>query len=206
MKYGQRSVPLKKLKELLDEGKTQRQAAEELGFAEETISRSVKKLNKLAPLYELTEKEQMFVKEMATAPSQAEAAFKAFDCSSRESAKVIGSQLMARPEVKAAFAAWLEFKGMGREKRAEKLVKFIEDPDPSVSLRALEIGMKAGRDFPDPKLEIEEKPRIQYVVSFQPIVPGAEIDPNDPSIISITPAKGRNLLGPPDDGDYGDNE
>ena len=66
--------------------------------------------------------------------------------------------------------------------------------------------MKAGRDFPDPKLEIEEKPRIQYVVSFQPIVPGAEIDPNDPSIISITPAKGRNLLGPPDDGDYGDNE
>jgi hypothetical protein len=136
---------------------------------------------------------------MAVAPSQAEAAIRAFDCSNRDSAKVIGSQLMARPEVKAAFAAWLEYKGMGREKRAEKLVKFIEDPDPGVSLRALEIGMKAGQDFPDPRLVVDERPRIQYVVSFQPMAPDSVIDINDPSIISINPNPDAVYLPAPDD-------
>lgn len=184
MAYGQRKVPLKELKKLLDSGLNQKQAAEQLGFSERSVCLAVKKLNKLSPMFELSEKEQTFVQAMAKAPSQTEAAMQAFDCGSRDSAKVIGSQLMARPDIRDAFAAWMEFKGCGRERRAEKLAQFIEDPDPSVSLRALEIGMKAGDDFPCQRHVIENRDTVVYVVSF-----GAEQNGGQAQIIDIPQPK-----------------
>ncbi len=182
--YGQRKVPLKTLKEMLDKGMLQKDIAEELGFTKETVCRAVKKLNRLLPLYQLSEKERVFVKELAAGANQTEAAARAFDCSSRDSAKVIGCQLANRPDVKEGMGAWLEFKGMGREQRAEKLVKHFNDIDPSISLKALELGMKASRDFPDSK-DAGEKPHVVYVVSFMPM----GTPPEQEKVIEITPDK-----------------
>lgn len=168
MAYGQRKLPLGKLKELLDTGISQRQAAKQLGFSEKSVCQAVKKLNRLTKFLELPESEQTFIKALAGGASQGAAAAEAFECSSPGSARAVGCQHMQKPEVKAAFAEWMAYKGMGREQRAEKLIKHIEDEDPSVSLRALEIGMKAASDFPDPKLQVEKR-EFQYVVSFSPM-------------------------------------
>ena len=126
---------------LLDQGLTQKEAAEHLGVSPAAVS---KRLKRLPPpsLTKLTSKERKFVEFRARGVSQTESVCQAYDVSSRQSAKALGHTLSKNPNISTALADLMEYKGIGRERRVEKLAEHIENQDPTVSLRALDTSFK----------------------------------------------------------------
>ena len=126
---------------LLDQGLTQKEAAEHLGVSPAAVS---KRLKRLPPpsLTTLTSKERKFVEFRARGVSQTESVCQAYDVSSRQSAKALGHTLSKNPNISTALADLMEYKGIGRERRVEKLAEHIENQDPTVSLRALDTSFK----------------------------------------------------------------
>jgi hypothetical protein len=90
----------------------------------------------------LTPKERKFVEFRSKGVSQTESVCQAYDVSSRKSAKSLGHTLSKNPNISTALADLMEYKGIGRERRVEKLAEHIENQDPTVSLRALDASFK----------------------------------------------------------------
>jgi hypothetical protein len=57
---------------------------------------------------------------------------------SRESAKVLASNLMKRPDVKQAITDLMDQKGLTQEYRVERLKSHVDHADPNISLKALD--------------------------------------------------------------------
>lgn len=134
------------LQELLDKGMTQKQAAERLGVSPAAVSKRMKRLP--PPSFsKLTPKERKFVEGRAKGLSQTEAALQAYDVSSRESAKALGHTLSKMPDINAALADLMEYHGIGRSSRVQKLAEHIESRDSQTSLRALDLSFKIDGSF-----------------------------------------------------------
>lgn len=128
---------------MLKEGKTQKEIAEHSGVSPVAIHKRVKRL--LPPpksLESLTEKEQRFVIEKAKGKTATQAVMDSYEVSSRESAKVMGSQLMAKPEIQKAINELMEYHGLTRSYRIQKLKTHVDNRDPNVSLKALDQSWK----------------------------------------------------------------
>ena len=98
----------------------------------------------------LTRKEKAFVVAVASGESQTSAALKAFDTSSRESAKALGHTLMKNEGIQEALAEIRE-----REIPLSHLVKrlrtHVDSHDPATSLRAVDMGLKLHDAYPAAK-------------------------------------------------------
>jgi len=128
---------------MLQEGKKQKEIAEHFGVSPVAICKRVKRL--LPPpksLDSLTDKEKKFVSEVARGRTKTEAALKSFDVNSRESAKTIGIELMKKPQVEMAVKDLMEYYGMGRAYRVQKLKGHVDNRDPNISLKALDQSWK----------------------------------------------------------------
>jgi hypothetical protein len=100
---------------MLKEGKLQKEIEEHFGVTPAAICRRVKKM--LPPpesLDDLTDKERKFAIEKSKGKTATEAALSSFEVASRESAKVIGSQLMGKDNVQVAIKDLMEFHGLTR--------------------------------------------------------------------------------------------
>ena len=126
---------------LLDQGLTQKAASEQLGVSPAAVSKRMKRLPPPS-LTKLTPKERKFVECRAKGVSQTESACHAYEVGSRQSAKALGHTLSKNPNISTALADLMEYKGIGRERRVEKLAEHIENQDPTVSLRALDTSFK----------------------------------------------------------------
>ncbi len=134
---------------LLIEGKAQKQIAEYFGVSPVAIHKRVKRLlPKPKSLENLTEKEQRFCIEVAGGKTQTQAAMNSFEVTSRESAKVIGSQLMAKPEIQTAITDLMEYHGLTKSYRIQKLKNHVDNRDPNVSLKALDMSFKLDNSYP----------------------------------------------------------
>lgn len=125
-----------------------------------------KRLRRLLPkpvsLEALTEKEQRFCQEIAKGKTQTQAALASFDVSSRESAKVIGSALMSKEEIRRAVQELLE-RHLPRERRIKRLADLANHADPGAALKALDIGFKLGEDYPEKGANIENNIALLHV-------------------------------------------
>jgi predicted transcriptional regulator len=139
-----------KLFEMLRQGMQQKEIAQIMGVSAPAICQRLRKL--LPPpesLTNLTDKEKSFVLEKAKGRSNTQAVIASqYEVTSMQSAKVIGSQLMDKPEIRKAIDDLMEMKGVGREFRIEKLGQHMKNRDPNVSLKALDIGFKLANDYP----------------------------------------------------------
>jgi predicted transcriptional regulator len=134
---------------MLREGKTQKEIAKHFGVSPVAIHKRVKRL--LPPpesLRNLTEKEQKFALSVAGGKTQTQAALDSYDVTSTESAKVIGSQLMSKPEVRQAVDELMEFHGLSRSYRVRRLKGHVDNRDPNVSLKALDMSFKLDNSYP----------------------------------------------------------
>jgi hypothetical protein len=147
-----RFVNVQEVKRLYEEGMLQKDIAKTVGCSPTYITKVLKRLN-AAKLPEslagLTEKEQKFALYHGQGMSQTESALQSFDCIDRVSAKSVGHQLMKREEIRLAVAdcrtragAILEAGGMGLSKRLGILGRHIENPDPIVSLKAIDMSLE----------------------------------------------------------------
>lgn len=142
-----------KIFEMLREGKSQKEIAEHFEVSPAAICKRVKRL--LPPpksLDNLTDKEQKFCIEVASGKTQTQAVINSYEVTSRESAKVLGSQLMSKPEIKMAIDELMDYHGLTRSYRIQRLKHHVDHSDPVVSLKALDLSWKLDGSYAPEKL------------------------------------------------------
>ncbi|MFO0752977.1 MAG: hypothetical protein U0411_06595 [Thermodesulfovibrionales bacterium] len=136
-----RKIDDSKLLEMIEDGKSQKDCAAFFNVSEPAITKRLKKLRACVlpeSVKRLTGKEQRFVLALTQGRTQTAAAMEAFDVTSRDSAKTIGSRLAKEPEIKAAITDLLSMKGASPGWVAERFKFWGDALDPQASLRAVE--------------------------------------------------------------------
>jgi DNA-binding Lrp family transcriptional regulator len=130
--------------QMLREDKPQKEIAEFFGVSPAAICKRVKKLMDKKPesFENLTDKEQKFALAISEGKTQTQAALDSHECSSLNSAKSMGYQLMQKPDIQTAVAELMQEEGLTRRYRVQKLKGHIDHPDPNVSLKGLDQSWK----------------------------------------------------------------
>lgn len=137
------------LLQMIQEKKEQKEIAKFFGVSPAAICKRLKRLTSMPQSLEvLTEKERTFAIEKAKGATATQAALKSYECSSLQSAKAIGSQLMAKPEIREAIDTLMENEGLTRAYRVKKLKQHVDNADPGVSLKALDMSFKLADEYP----------------------------------------------------------
>jgi hypothetical protein len=100
-----------------------------------------KRLKRLIPppnLDHLTDKRRAFVVKVSQGNSATSAAMQTFACKDRKSGKVLGSQLMKEPEINEGIKAVMDYWGLTRSYRVQRLKGHVDHRDPNISLKALD--------------------------------------------------------------------
>lgn len=153
----QRKIDDNRLITFLNEGKLQKDIAKELRVSEPAITKRLKRLfpERYTPpevFNGLTEKEKKFVIEKVKGKNNTEAALVTYECSSRETAKAVGSQLMAKPEVQQSVTEIMDQVGLTRHYRIDRLKTHVDNQiDPHVSLKGLDMSFRLANDYPAQK-------------------------------------------------------
>jgi hypothetical protein len=143
-----------KMTELFRQGKTLKQIGEALGVSHVAIFKRIKRLGlqELPKSLEvLTDKEKGFCLAVAGGQSRISAVMQTYDVTTRKSAKTLQNTLMEKPEIRTAIDDLMEMKGTGREFRVDKLGQHMNNPDPVISLKALDMGFKLSGDEQEAK-------------------------------------------------------
>lgn len=155
-RYGRINAGL--LLKMLDEGKSQRECAK---FFEVSPAAICIKLKRIAPLpipeslKKLKPQERKFVLEKVSGKTATQSALSSYEVSSLDSAKSIGVQLMKKPGVQVAIQDLLDLH-LPQENRIKRLNDWVENPDPTASLRALDLSWKLDGSYaPDKKLTVQ---------------------------------------------------
>lgn len=150
-----RKIDDNKLLEMIKQGKLQKEIAEHFKVSPVAVCKRLKRL--LPPpksLEKLTEKERRFALAVAKGSTATQAALNSFEVSSMNSAKVIGSQLMAKPEVKMAIDELMEHHGLTRSYRIQRIKHHVDHADPNVSLKALDMTFKLDGTYAPEKHQV----------------------------------------------------
>ena len=130
------------LLEMYRAGKLQREMAEHFKVSPVAISKRLKRLlpqaDTVLDKYRLTEKEKNFVVQKAKGKTNTAAALASYEARSRETAKVIGSQLMDKEDIKLAIDELMDIHGLSRSYRVSRLRDHVDNRDPNISLKALD--------------------------------------------------------------------
>ena len=124
---------------MLRDGNTQKKIAEHFNVSGAAICKRVKKILSKKPesFKQLTERQQKFALAISEGKTQTQAALDSHECSSLDSAKSMGYQLMQKPDIQTAVAELMQEEGLTRRYRVQKLRSHVDHPDPNVSLKAL---------------------------------------------------------------------
>jgi len=142
--------------QMLAEGKMQKEIAAHFGVSGAYICKRIQQLSPPPESFKnLTDKEQKFVMHITDGKNQTQAALNSHDCSSLDSAKSMGYQLMQKPDIQTAVAEIMQEEGLTRRYRVQRLKFCIDHPDPNVSLRALDQGWKLDGAYAPQKVEID---------------------------------------------------
>lgn len=148
--------------QMLQEGKTQKEIAEYFGVSPVAIHKRVKRLLPPKSLESLTEKEQKFCINVAKGKTQTQAVIDSYEVTSRESAKVIGSQLMSKPEIQMAINELMDYHGLTKSYRIQKLKTHVDHRDPNVSLKSLDMSFKLDGSYAPEK-------HVNLTISYEDI-------------------------------------
>lgn len=94
-----------------------------------------------------TKKEQKFCIGIAEGKTQTQAAMGSFECSSLESAKVIGCQLMAKPEIEMSITELMDYVGIDKPYRIRRLKQIIDCPDLNIAHKGLDMSFRLDGSF-----------------------------------------------------------
>lgn len=134
-----RKINDEEMLKMLKEGKTQREVARHFKVSEPAVSKRIRRLLPPPKSFEnLTDKEQKFVREIISGRTQMQSALNSFDVNSLESAKSLGSHLMAKPDIQLAVSQIMQQEGLSKRYRVRKLKTHVDAKDPGISLKALD--------------------------------------------------------------------
>ena len=130
---------------LLQEGKNQKQIAQHFGCSGVAICKRLKRLTpppEMPNFNRLTDKEKKFVLKKIEGKTNVEAALQSYEVSSRESAKVIGSNLMAKPEIQMSITELMDYCGIDRTYRIRRLKQVIDSSDLNIVHKGLDMSFR----------------------------------------------------------------
>ncbi len=191
---GRRIINDDKLKELIKTDKTLKEIGRELGVSHVAVHKRAKRLGLLRlpqSLEKLTDKQREFCLAIASGQSRISAVMQTYDVTTRESAKALQQSLMKEPAITAAITDLMEMKGIGREYRIDKLKEHLDNADPVISLKSLDMAFKISGDEEASKRQTPEKTSFvqvnidQYNWPVRPRCAGCEhcgacTEPKDP--------------------------
>jgi len=156
------------LQAMLKDGRSQAYAARHFQVSEAAICKAVKRLKAgelPASMGKLTPKQREFVLNMADGRNATESAMVAYDCKSREAAKVLGSHMARDPDVNLAIQDLMAQEGIPKRRRVQRLRDMIECADLSVAGRGLDMGFKLAGDYAPQQHEIISASEIRALIA-----------------------------------------
>jgi len=142
--------------QMLEEGHTQKHIAEHFDVSPAAICKRAKRLEAYPKsINDLTPQQQRFVQSIAEGKSQTQSAIDAYEVSSIASAKALGSALMKKPEISSAVSEWMNYHGLTKDYRVQKLKKHVDNRDPNISLKALDQSWKLDNSYNEPKFAVQ---------------------------------------------------
>ncbi len=144
-----RKIDDERLLELAGQNFSQKEIAAEFGCSQFAVSKRLKRLTPPPPskLDDLTPQQAAFSQRVAAGMSPTAAAFETYDCTTRDSAKQIGKKLMAIDDVRGSIEELMTDCGLTRGYRIRKLKQHIDNVDPGLSLKALDLSFKVAGDM-----------------------------------------------------------
>jgi hypothetical protein len=142
---------------MLREGRQQKEIAAHFGVSPSYICKRVRLLlpqGEPDSFKNLTDKEKRFVLEKSRGKTNTDAVMKSYEVTSRESAKVLGSNLMDKEEIRLAIDELMEQAGIGRRYRVQRLKTCVDHPDPHVTLKALDQTWKLDGSYAPEKVDM----------------------------------------------------
>ena len=138
-------INIDELQVMLKGGRSQADCARHFKVSEAAISKAVKRL-RAAEIPEsmeaLTEKQRVFVLNLAEGKNATEAALAAYECASRDVAKTLGCRMQKDPDVTLALTDLMAQEAIPRRRRIQRLRDLIESKDFSAVSRGLDMSWK----------------------------------------------------------------
>lgn len=130
---------------MLQEGKNQKEIAQYFGVSPVAIHKRLKRLSpppETPNFNQLTDKEKRFVIEKAKGKSNIQAVMQSHDVTSKESAKSMASQLMAKPEIQMSIMELMDNCGIDKTYRIRRLKNIIDSSDLNIVHKGLDMSFK----------------------------------------------------------------
>ncbi|MBS3920057.1 MAG: HTH domain-containing protein [Deltaproteobacteria bacterium] len=147
---GQRKTNDQEILRLLKEGRNQKEIAQHFGVSPVAIHKRLKRLTpppEMSNFNSLTQKEKKFCIAVAEGKTQTQAVLQSYDVTSRESAKVMGSQLMAKPEIQMSVTELMDYCGVNKMYRIKRLKDIIDSPDLGIAHKGLDMSFRLDGSF-----------------------------------------------------------
>lgn len=155
------------LLKLVESGTTRKEIADRFECSQVAVSKRLAKLrpDSIEPLKidSLTPKEKVFVTTIVSGETQTNSALKAYDVTTRDSAKALGSTLMSNKNIKEAIAEIRE-REIPLNHLVERLKDHVDSVDPTVSIRAIDMGLKLHDAYP-----VEKRMNLNIEVDIHPV-------------------------------------
>lgn len=176
------------LQAMLKAGRSQADCSRHFKVSEAAVCKAVKRLKAAvipASMEALTDKQKVFVLNLAEGKNATESAMQAYDCSSRDVAKVLGCRMAKEPDIEVALADLMAQEGIPRRRRIQRVRDLIESQDLSAVSRGLDMSWKLEGAYAAEKVLIEVNhvqlrvdldKAIEMLRAEQGLEPGEAID------------------------------
>lgn len=153
-----RKIDDKILLEMLKEGKQQKEIAQYFNVSPVAICKRIKRLcppPETPNFNKLTPKEKKFVVEKVKGKSNIQAVISSHDVTTKESAKSMASQLLAKAEIQMSITELMEHCGIDKPYRIRRLKQIIDSSDLNIVHKGLDMSFKLDGSYaPDKHLGI----------------------------------------------------
>ncbi|MCX5825639.1 MAG: terminase small subunit [Deltaproteobacteria bacterium] len=146
------------LQAMLKDGKSQAECSRHFGVSEAAVCKAVKRLKAAvmpASMEALTDKQRAFTLNLASGMNATESAMQAYDCTSREAAKVLGCRMAKEPDIATALADIMAQEGIPLRRRIKRVRDLIESADLSAASRGLDMSFKLDGAYAAEKIQVQ---------------------------------------------------
>ena len=159
-----------KLLEMLRQEIPQKEIAKYFGCAESFITKRKKQLmatriEEPETFANLTDQQKKFVIAKAEGKTNIVSAQTAYEVTSPESAKSMGSSLMKNPSIQASIAELMDSHGLTKDNRIKQLKNLVYSKDGNVSLKALDQTWKLDGSYSPERHEYISSEEIRMLIA-----------------------------------------
>jgi hypothetical protein len=181
---------------MLKSGKSGADCARHFQVSEAAICKARKRLKAAeipASMEPLTEKQRVFVLNLAEGKNATESALASYECASRDVAKTLGCRMAKDPDIEKALSDLMAQEAIPRRRRIQRLRDLIESQDLSAVSRGLDMSWKlegayaaekvlVAVDFPQMQVDLAKACEAMRAE-------GGDIPKlNDPNVIEVSEA------------------